>query len=116
MIREFKKGGLDEPRDINSVIISGRVMYEPTPADYTVTEKNGARFNLKIRTDGVSKTPQVFRIVVWGKRATEYYPICKKGDYILVQGSLRKNNWVDDKDIIHDEAEIDASKVSMLGV
>ena len=114
MIREVKKGGLSEARCINSVIISGWVAFEPTSADYTCTAENGARLNFKIKTDGVSKTPQIFRAIAWGKRAQEYYTLCHKDDYVLVQGELRKNTWVDNRDVVHDEAEIVVSKLDLL--
>ena len=115
MIKELKRNGFYDARDVNMVVMSGHVFYEPNSADFTYSEDNGARFNFKIKTDGVAKTPQVFRVILWGKRAEEYYTLCHKDDYILIQGELRRNNWVDNKDIVHDDAEIVASKLELIG-
>lgn len=115
MVKDLKRNGFYDARDVNTVIISGRVHYEPNAADFTYSENNGARFNFKIKTNGVAQTPQIFRVILWGARAEEYYALCHKDDYVLIQGELRKNNWVDDKGVIHDDAEIIASKLELIG-
>ena len=115
MIKELRKSGFYDARDVNMVVMSGRVLYEPNSADFAYSENNGARFNFKIKTDGVAKSPQVFRGILWGKRAEEYYALCHEDDYVLIQGELRKNNWIDKKDVVHDDAEIVASKLELIG-
>lgn len=115
MLKEIKKGGVTNANDLNMVILSGRIAYEPDGADFCYTENNGARFNFKVRTDAVAKSQQIFRAVAWGARAEEFFDTCHKDDYVIIQGKLRKNNWVDGKNIVHDDAEIDVDRIEVVG-
>jgi single-strand DNA-binding protein len=54
-------------------------------------------------------------VVIWGKRAEGLHKILKKGDRILVEGSLRTSSWDDREGVKRYKTEIVARNVLLQG-
>ncbi len=82
--------------DINKVIVSGRVVYEPTKN--VVPTQNGQLSILKIviANQGFKgNEANFFDCVIWGKNADFFSDKLKKGSLVLVDGSLKQDKWID---------------------
>lgn len=79
----------------NKVIICGRLCGE-IEVKYTQSQK--AVCNITMATDEGTKAapkPQFHKVVVWGKSAEFLSKYAKKGDLVLVEGSLQNREWID---------------------
>ena len=95
----------------NSVMLIGRPGAEPEVKNLSNNNKV-ARFSLAVderrmnaNREWVNDT-QWFRIVAWGKTAERVENNVKKGLQIAVEGSLRNNEWTDDKGQRHSNIEV----------
>ena len=95
----------------NSVMLIGRPGAEPEVRNLSNNNKV-ARFSLAVderrmnaNREWVNDT-QWFRIVAWGKTAERVENNVKKGLQIAVEGSLRNNEWTDDKGQRHSNIEV----------
>ena len=95
----------------NSVMLIGRPGAEPEVRNLS-NNNQVARFSLAVderrmnaNREWVNDT-QWFRIVAWGKTAERVENNVKKGLQIAVEGSLRNNEWTDDKGQRHSNSEV----------
>ena len=95
----------------NSVMLIGRPGAEPEVKNLSNNNKV-ARFRLAVNEgrknanqEWVNDT-QWFNIVAWGKNAERVENNVKKGLQIAIEGSLRNNEWTDDKGQRHTSTEI----------
>ena len=95
----------------NSVMLIGRPGAEPEVKNLNNNNKV-ARFRLAVNEgrrnanqEWVNDT-QWFNIVAWGKTADRVENNVKKGLQIAIEGSLRNNEWTDDKGQRHTSTEI----------
>ena len=94
----------------NSVMLIGRPGAEPEIKTFNNTKK--ARFSLAVTEnkknangEWVNDT-QWFPIIAWGSVADRVEKNVKKGKRIAIEGSLRNNEWTDDKGQRHSTTEI----------
>ena len=94
----------------NSVMLIGRPGAEPEVKNLSNNNKV-ARFSLAVderrmnaNREWVNNT-QWFKIVAWGKTADRVENNVKKGLQIAIEGSLRNNEWTDDKGQRHTSTE-----------
>ena len=95
----------------NSVTLVGRPGAEPEVKSFNSNNKV-ARFRLAVderrmnaNREWVNDT-QWFTIVAWGKTAERVENNVHKGMQVAVAGSLRNNEWTDDKGQRHSSTEI----------
>ena len=95
----------------NSVMLIGRPGAEPEVKNLNNNNKV-ARFRLAIderhmnaNREWVNNT-QWFTIVAWGKVAERVENFVRKGLQLAIEGSLRNNEWTDDKGQRHTNIEI----------
>ena len=106
----------------NSVMLIGRPGAEPEIKTFNNNKK--ARFSIAVSEnkknangEWVSDT-QWFPIVAWGAVADRVEKSVKKGKRIAIEGSLRNNEWTDDKGqrhlvteiLLHDLLPVEKSK------
>ena len=94
----------------NSVMLIGRPGAEPEVKN--LSNNKVARFRLAVderrmnaNREWVNNT-QWFTLVAWGKTADRVERNVKKGLQVAVEGSLRNNEWTDDKGLRHSNTEI----------
>ena len=95
----------------NSVMLIGRPGAEPEVKNFSNNNKV-ARFRLAVderrmnaNREWVNDT-QWFTIVAWGRLAERVENYVRKGLQVAVDGSLRNNEWTDDKGQRHSAVEI----------
>ena len=95
----------------NSVMLIGRPGAEPEVRSLNKNNKM-ARVRLAVTEnkknangEWVSET-QWFTIVAWGKIADRVENNVRKGLQVAVEGSLRNNEWTDDKGQRHSNTEV----------
>jgi len=95
----------------NSVMLIGRPGAEPEVKNLSNNNKV-ARFSLAVderrmnaNREWVNNT-QWFKIVAWGKTAERVENNVRKGLQIAIEGSLRNNDWTDDKGQRHTTTEV----------
>ena len=95
----------------NSVMLIGRPGAEPEVRNLS-NNNRVARFSLAVderrmnaNREWVNDT-QWFRIVAWGKTVDRVERNVKKGLQVAIEGSLRNNEWTDDKGQRHSSTEI----------
>jgi single-strand DNA-binding protein len=95
----------------NSVMLIGRPGTEPEVKNFG-SNKKVARFRLAVderrmnaNREWVNDT-QWFTLVAWGKTAERVENNVRKGLQIAINGSLRNNEWTDDKGQRHSNIEI----------
>ena len=84
--------------NINRIIISGNLVANPTLRETnsrtpvaSVTIANNEFFN-----DGEGERQQVTTFVdvtVWGKSGESFASLAKKGQEVIIEGQLRRNDW-----------------------
>ena len=96
----------------NSVMLIGRPGAEPEIKNFNNNSNKVARFRIAVNEnhknangEWVSNT-QWFPIVAWGSTADRVERIVKKGQMIAIDGSLRNNEWTDDKGQRHSTTEV----------
>ncbi len=94
----------------NSVMLIGRPGAEPEMKTFNNNKK--ARFSLAVTEnkknangEWVNDT-QWFPIIAWGAVADRVEKNVKKGKRIAIDGSLRNNEWTDDKGQRHSNIEV----------
>ena len=94
----------------NSVTLVGRPGAEPEVKSFSNNKM--ARFRIAVderrmnaNREWVNDT-QWFTIVAWGKVAERVENNVHKGLQVAVEGSLRNNDWTDDKGLRHSSTEI----------
>ena len=94
----------------NSVMLIGRPGAEPEIKTFNNSKK--ARFSLAVTEnkknangEWVNDT-QWFPIIAWGSLADRVEKNVKKGKRIAIDGSLRNNEWTDDKGQRHSVTEV----------
>ena len=94
----------------NSVMLIGRPGADPEMKTFNNSKK--ARFSLAVTEnkknangEWVSDT-QWFPIIAWGPIADRVEKNVKKGKRIAIDGSLRNNEWTDDKGQRHSVTEV----------
>ena len=81
---------------MNKVIISGKLVRDPEMR-YTESGKATASFSLAVWKPSRNKNENYtfFRCAAWNENAERVMKILKKGDYIIVDGSLNVYDYVD---------------------
>src|SRR6202047_5618376 len=84
--------------NINRIIISGNLVADPTlrettpgPPVASATIANNEFFN-----DGDGERQQVTTfadVTVWGKSGESFASLAKKGQEVIIEGQLRRNDW-----------------------
>ena len=94
----------------NSVMLIGRPGSEPEVKSFS--NNKVARFRLAVderrmnaNREWVNDT-QWFTLVAWGKVADRVERYVKKGMQVAIDGSLRNNEWTDDKGQRHSVTEV----------
>ena len=94
----------------NSVMLIGRPGAEPETRNFNNNKM--ARFRLAVteshrnaNNEWVNDT-QWFPIVAWGKQAERVEKNVKKGLQMAIEGTLRNNEWTDDKGQRHSNTEV----------
>jgi single-strand DNA-binding protein len=91
--------------DTNHYVCTGRVVRDADEKSFS-TSTYGSRLNFSI---AVTKTTMkkdktfedyvsYFDIVLWGKLADKFKPLCKKGTMVSVEGELKQDRWEDKND------------------
>ena len=95
----------------NSVMLIGRPGAEPEVKSFSNNNKV-ARFRLAVderrmnaNREWVNDT-QWFTIVAWGRLADRVENNVRKGFQVAIDGSLRNNEWTDDKGQRHSSIEV----------
>lgn len=95
----------------NSVMLVGRPGAEPEVKSFNSNSKV-ARFRIAVderrmnaNREWVNDT-QWFTIVAWGKMAERVENNVHKGLQVAIEGSLRNNEWTDDKGQRHTATEV----------
>ena len=103
----------------NSVMLIGRPGAEPEVRNLNSNNKV-ARFRLAVderrmnaNREWVNDT-QWFTIVAWGKMADRVENNVRKGLQVAVDGSLRNNEWTDDKGQRHTNIEVWANDLFLI--
>lgn len=83
----------------NKIILVGRLCMEPAEKRTKNTNKPYAGFNFAV-DDGYGKNaePSFFHVRVWGKAGEIVLQYCHKGSEVLIEGSLKQERWVDERD------------------
>jgi single-strand DNA-binding protein len=95
----------------NSVMLIGRPGAEPEVKNLNNNNKV-ARFRLAVNEGRMNANhewvndTQWFNLVAWGKTADRVANNVRKGLQIAIEGSLRNNEWTDDKGQRHTSTEI----------
>src|ERR1700746_2474130 len=87
--------------NINRIIISGNLVADPTLRETnsgtpvaSATIANNEFFN-----DGDGERQQITTFVdvtVWGKSGESFASLAKKGQEVIIEGQLRRNDWEDE--------------------
>ena len=105
--------------DINSVIIAGNLIKDPTcrktHSDVPVTNFTIAS-NRKFKdSSGLIKEDVCFiGVVAWYKLAASCYENLRKGSAILVEGELQSRSWKNDEGFTRSTIEIKARRIQFL--
>ena len=79
---------------MNLIVLLGRVTTD-MELRQTSTGKSVANFNLAVDRPFAKDTTDFFSVVVWDKTAETMAKLVKKGQKILVRGSLQNREWTD---------------------
>ena len=89
--------------DINSVIVTGRVVRDIGDRDFTYFASGTAKLQFSIAVNKSVKDASgnwceksaFFDVVVWGKQAESLKPRLEKGSKVAVCGQLERDTWED---------------------
>ncbi|HOJ63591.1 MAG TPA: single-stranded DNA-binding protein [Spirochaetota bacterium] len=86
-------------RDLNSVVIIGRLVQKPE-LKYTTNGIPIAKFSIANNTSYMQNNERknyvnYFDLTVWGNQAINCEKYLKKGSLVAVEGHLRQNRWTD---------------------
>lgn len=95
---------------MNKIIISGNLTRDPELRQ-TVAGKSVIRFTIAVKrfAQGEDKA-DFFPVVAWDKNAENIARFFRKGDAILIDGSLQVREWEGNDGVKRKETEINASR------
>ena len=104
---------------INKVILMGRLVADPE-LKQTASNISVCKFTIAINRpfapkDGGEKQSDFINIVVWRNTAEFVSKYFTKGKMIIVEGTLRNNNYTDSNGVKHYTIEVHADNVSFGG-
>jgi single-strand DNA-binding protein len=84
--------------NINRIIITGNLVADPTlrNTDSGTPVASATIANNEFYNDGEGERQQVTTFVdvtVWGKPAANFSKLAKKGQEVVIEGRLRRNDW-----------------------
>jgi single-strand DNA-binding protein len=84
--------------NINRIIINGKLVANPTLRETTsgTPVASGTIANNEFFSDADGERQQVTTFVdvtVWGKSAENFSSMAKKGQDVIIEGQLRRNDW-----------------------
>ncbi len=100
---------------MNKVILMGRLTADPELRYTTGTDIPVCRFRLAVerpyQKQGEERQADFFNIVAWRNTAEFISKYFRKGVRVLVEGSLRNNNYQDSNGIKHYSVEVHVERV-----
>ena len=78
-------------QSFNKVIVMGNITQKPE-LKYTKSKDAVCKIYIAVK-DYYSNNVNYFPIIIWGKKAEKYSKNYKKGDFILVEGKLKRRNY-----------------------
>ena len=104
---------------MNKIILMGRLTANPEMKQ-TQSGINTCRFSIAINRpftpkDGGERQADFINVVAWRQTAEFVARYFSKGKMILVEGTLRNNNWTDNNGVKHYTNDIIAENVSFCG-
>ena len=96
----------------NKVILVGRITHEPQIK--VANDKEYLDFQIAINRYGKNEQSDFFKIVCFGKTAEFVDAYVKKGNLLLVEGSLRDNQWTDEYGQKKRKTEVMAQRIQLL--
>ena len=103
---------------MNKVILTGNLGIQPSIGVVGNTLKTHLRIAVQrsLSKRDSDKKPEVdwFFVTVWGKQAELCHKYLKKGSKVLIEGSLRVNEWTEDDSTRRFATEITAHHVEFL--
>jgi single-strand DNA-binding protein len=102
---------------LNLIVLMGRLTAEPE-LKQTQNFKSFVRFNIAVNRyvkDKDHPEADFFTIVAWEKTAEFVCNHFRKGDAIIVEGSVRTGNYTDNEGVKRKSFEIWASKIDFAG-
>ena len=104
---------------LNKVILMGRLVADPE-LKQTTNNISVCRFSIAINRpfvpkDGGERQSDFINIVVWRNTAEFVSKYFTKGKMIIVEGTLRNNNYTDKDGVKHYSLEVHADNVSFGG-
>lgn len=100
---------------MNKVILLGRLTADPELRHTTGTNIPVCRFRLAVerpfQKQGEERQADFFNIVAWRSTAEFVSKYFRKGVRVLVEGSLRNNDYQDSNGIKHYSMEVQAERV-----
>ena len=98
---------------LNSVIIQGRLVYDP---ELRATKNGKSVLNVRLAVDrDFSEDCDFLDVIIWEKSAEFVTKYFAKGDSLLVQGRIQQRQWEDDGGNIHNTVEVVADRVHFPG-
>jgi single-strand DNA-binding protein len=84
--------------NINRIIISGKLVANPTLRETNsgTPVASATIANTEFFNDGDAERQQLTTFVdvtVWGKSAESFASLAKKGQEVIIEGQLRRNDW-----------------------
>jgi single-strand DNA-binding protein len=96
---------------MNSISLAGRIGQDP---ELRYTSSDNAVCNISIATRNYQGETDWHRVVCWGKTAENIERYLRKGDWVVVRGSLGYRKWTDREGIEKVSAEINAQEVTFM--
>lgn len=98
---------------LNSVIIQGRLVYDP---ELRATKNGKSVLNVRLAVDrDFSEGCDFLDIIIWEKSAEFVTKYFAKGDSLLIQGRIQQRQWEDDDGNVHNAVEVVADRVHFPG-
>jgi single-strand DNA-binding protein len=103
-------------KDMNKVFLMGRLGGDP---ELRETKTGGKMVTFSVATsrwvkDGGEPITQWHKIVAWGKQSELCAKYLKKGRSVLIEGSVKTNEWIDKDGVKRKTTEIHADDVTFL--
>ncbi len=96
----------------NKVILVGRITHDPEIK--IANDKQYLDFQLAVNRYGKDDKSDFFKVVCFGKTAEFVDKYVKKGNLMLIEGSLRDNQWTDEYGQKKRKTEIIAQRIQLL--
>ena len=96
----------------NKVILVGRITHDPELK--IANGKEYLDFQFAVNRYGKNNGADFFKVVCFGKTAEFIDSYVKKGNLLLVEGSLRDNQWTDEYGQKKRKTEIIAQRIQLL--